>query len=225
MVSFIPKNDKPLATVDTIRSMDYSRGYFYGRYLACGYTVGSLVCLPVSVDDTVCHDRVTPYLKGMTQVTSFCGICVDNGALAEHIRNDWGISFSDKTPPILSVGFATVSFEMGLLAGYLSHTKEPLLALLLTNVSKHDSKVIGDVTLGVQSYYLYRYCWNCRKNRFTDKEWEQKTAEELMCFNMWGIPYRLPLYCSSKCSDEHNERLRAHIRIVPHHLIGVIGEC
>ena len=107
----------------------------------------------------------------------------------------------------------------------ICHTKEPLLALLLTNVSKHDSKVIGEVTLGVQSYYLYRYCWNCRKNRFTDKEWEQKTAEELMCFNMWGIPYRLPLYCSSKCSDEHNERLRAHIRIVPHHLIGAIGEC
>ena len=100
MVSFSSKNDNPLVTVDTIRSMDYSRGYFYGRYLACGYTVGSLVCLPVSVDDTVCHDRVTPYLKGMTQLTSFCGICVDNGALAEHIRNDWGISFSDKTPPM-----------------------------------------------------------------------------------------------------------------------------
>lgn len=108
-------------------------GYFFGRYLACGYVCGSLVCLPVPQQDTACRQQLKTFIKpGMREVTTFCGVCIDSKELAEHLRENWGMSFTDKRVPPDNTN---PEFLRALLIGFLSHTPEPLLHHLLTRLS------------------------------------------------------------------------------------------
>lgn len=76
---------------EVTNNQQYIAGYFFGRYLACGYVSGSLVCLPVPVQDTTCRQRLEAFIKpSMRKVTTFCGVCIDSMELANHLRSDWG---------------------------------------------------------------------------------------------------------------------------------------
>ena len=118
---------------EVTNNQQYIDGYFFGRYLACGYVSGSLVCLPVPVQDTTCRQRLEAFIKpSMRKVTTFCGVCIDSMELANHLRSDWGMSFTDKR---VSSGNTDPEFLRALLVGFLSHTSEPLLHQLSTRLS------------------------------------------------------------------------------------------
>lgn len=112
----------------------YASGFFFGRYLALGYTVGPKICLPVPLDDPATLAILKEFPCEGEVVQGYPGFCIENAYLAEEIRKEWGMSFSDKRCPE-NVRDGEPEFIRGLLEGFLSQTDEPLIRGLLSRLS------------------------------------------------------------------------------------------